>query len=278
MKSKYDKIDNIIEYIILVVLGIVFLVGFIICIYLYIDKEEDIIINYQEQNDINYKVYLNENNFFDTPYLEEGVTYISTLIDHIDINYSFSSTYSNFIDGNYSYYIKATIMANEPNSNGVYWSKEYMLKEETPFVIKNSNSIMVNDSISVDYQYYNDLLLDFKKQFNLTMDGTLKIELIVNSDVSNEVFKDDMKVNSSMSLEIPLTQKTVDLSINADNSNKNKEFISHSVRKNRLLIIVISIVLINLFIYDIWNLIGNYLRNSNINGKYAKELKKILNT
>ena len=44
-KNKYDKIDNVIEYIILITLGIAFLVAFIVCIYLYIDKEEDIIIN-----------------------------------------------------------------------------------------------------------------------------------------------------------------------------------------------------------------------------------------
>ena len=62
-----------------------------------IAKKDYIRIGYQENNSINYKVYLKENHYFETPYLEENGWYITNLIDYLDIDYryiiSFESTY-----------------------------------------------------------------------------------------------------------------------------------------------------------------------------------------
>ena len=47
------------------------------------------VVNYVENSSIDYKVYLKKNNYFDTPFLEKNKVYITSLIDYIDIDFSY---------------------------------------------------------------------------------------------------------------------------------------------------------------------------------------------
>ena len=44
-------------------------------------------INYTNNHSTKYKVYLKENNFYESDYLEENKVYIASLIDYVDIDY-----------------------------------------------------------------------------------------------------------------------------------------------------------------------------------------------
>jgi len=52
----------------------------------------DISLELKESSNLDYKVYLKENDFYDTPYLTKDMAYIASLIDtiNIDFNYLFS--------------------------------------------------------------------------------------------------------------------------------------------------------------------------------------------
>ena len=49
---------------------------------------------YNEKSNLDYKVYLKENPYFDEPYLGKGNQYIATLIDYVDVtfNYNFNAS------------------------------------------------------------------------------------------------------------------------------------------------------------------------------------------
>src|SRR5574344_2275478 len=59
-------------------------------------------ITYSVIDNIDYKVYLKDNNFFETPYLEKDSTYISSLIKYIDVVFEYETDYSKPISGKYS--------------------------------------------------------------------------------------------------------------------------------------------------------------------------------
>ena len=46
-------------------------------------------VSYAENSSVDYKVYLKDNSYFDTPYLDEDKVYITSLIDYLDINFSY---------------------------------------------------------------------------------------------------------------------------------------------------------------------------------------------
>lgn len=82
MKKKYQKRQ---------ILLFIFMISFIIvgCIFLKLgtSNKKTLSIKYQENNDIDYKVHLKDNNFFDEEYLEKGKSYITSFIDYIHIDY-----------------------------------------------------------------------------------------------------------------------------------------------------------------------------------------------
>ena len=72
---------------------------------------EQININYEEaSNPIDYKVYLKDNNFFESKYLGKGATYISSLIDYVAVDYNYKISFNELLTGNYKYKIKATLL------------------------------------------------------------------------------------------------------------------------------------------------------------------------
>ena len=76
---------NTILYIIFLCLGITF-------IFFAFDFKEQKIINYTEKSNLDYKVYLKQNDFYDTEYLEKDMLYIASLIDKVNIEFYQSST------------------------------------------------------------------------------------------------------------------------------------------------------------------------------------------
>ena len=47
-------------------------------------------ISYQENGGVDYKVYLNDNDYYKEEYLDEGMQYISSIIDYILVDYKYS--------------------------------------------------------------------------------------------------------------------------------------------------------------------------------------------
>jgi hypothetical protein len=191
-----------------------------------LDNKKIIKINYKENNNIDYKVYLKPNTFFENSYLPQNSTYISTLINYIDANFNFKFNYDRNVTGTYTYYIKGTLIANKVDNNSKsYLTKEYQLTDPISGTINNQNNFSIFQNIKIDYQKYNDLLTEFKKEYGLTIDGKLKVELIVNSVANIKETNNPIKDSSSMYIEIPLTELSVDININTNPQVKSNSII-----------------------------------------------------
>ena len=119
------------QFLIFVFLLIFTIIG-ISSLYIGLNTKRKVYLKYQENNDIDYKVYLKENDFFDEEYLPKGRTYITSLIDHIEVLYKYNIDFTDNIDGTYKYKIIAKIEANKADTttSGNYWTKEYDITEE----------------------------------------------------------------------------------------------------------------------------------------------------
>ena len=251
---------------------------------------EQVVINYEEApNPIDYRVYLKKNDFFETDYLEEGVTYISSLIDYIDVNFNYKINFDESLAGRYKYQVKATILANKANDDGKYWSKEYILEEKNN-KFKDSTYVSANQHIKLDYQQYNDLLSSFKKEYGLAIDGILHVEMIIDLDA---YIDDDSKVvcdnrcdhltkNNTLKMDIPLTQNSVDISINTNESSTSNgkivydKKVSDSISYMILSYLGIASILVSLIILIF--MIKYIIRKRRMISNYHKEINKILTT
>lgn len=278
MKKLILTVKNVLLLFFIVILGIVAYYTFMVGINDYNVKN----VFYKSKSDIDYKVYLYDNKYFDDDFLPSGRTYISSLIDYIDVDFKYKLNFDNLVSGDYTYYINGTILADKASGNGndAYWSKSYTLK--APEVIKydKENGFDINTNIKIDYQKYNKLLNSFKNTYGLSIDGKFKVDFVIESNSSTDEIKSKMPVKTVASLIIPLTQKVIDLSIDLDNVDVTNSFsekykVNDNLHKTFCIIagviLVIDLILVILLLKSIRKV---YLSQT----EYDKQLRKILGT
>ena len=238
-------------------------------------------VSYKSSSNVSYKVYLLENDYFDEPYLGMNRTYISSLINYIDINFNYNLNFSNFVSGKYTYYIKGIIAADKvKDDDNSYWSKSYILKEPVTISYDNQNSFNIDTNAKVDYQKYNSLLNEFRKDYGISFDGTFKVQLVIESESNATNIKESIPVDSLIEVRVPLTQQVIDLSIDLSN-NDNEGEVSETIVNNtssNYVFLGLGILFMSVTLCLLWlifrYIIFIYLSKS----EYSKTLKKILST
>ena len=234
--------------------------------------------SYLEDNDIDYKVYLKENDFFDSKYLEKDKTYITSLIDYIDIDFNYNVNFNKEVYGDLKYKIIAVIEASKTNNQiGSYWDKKYDLTEIKTKTINNQKSINIRETLKIDYQEYNELLTRFIETYKLSSDGYLTIALEVTG--SPQINKNiSLPIDSQLSLKIPLSKIAVEGTINTINNNNQKE-ITENVRDKDLRFVfykILFLIDVMILIYILFKYFYHIARNRKLMS-YDANIKKILN-
>ena len=276
MKNKKKKLPIIIF---IVMCLFIFLGCYFIKFSQNVNKE--VFVNYNENSNIDYKVYLKENKFFEDKYLEKNRTYIASLIDYILIDFDYSFNVSEKVKGNYSYYIKGTVSANKNNSNDYYWSKDYILTEKTTKKYEDTNEINIKGETKINYQEYNNLLNNFKSQYGVTMDGLLKVSLVIENYIESDLTDHKIEKDSNVELNIPLTSLTIEVPIETNDLSNNGVLVSKVVQENILYYSVFKYLgysLLGISVFLLALLITIIITKIKYGNKYNNKLKKILKT
>ena len=168
----------------IIILIILFLSIFIIKKSL--EKEEvEELYNYNISPQVDYRVKLFENSFIDSEYLEENGSYISDLVDKIEVNYLYKFTGSKIIPLELTYEATANIRglyktANTEDALEQVWIKEYVLNEKTTKNINNSRYYSFSLPLIIDYSKYDTEVSEFRKQLKMAIDATLNVNLTVS--------------------------------------------------------------------------------------------------
>ena len=72
---------------------------------------------YTEYSDIDYKVYLKDNNFFTEEYLPKDKHYISSLISYVDADLKYDFIADDNIDIQYEYYVRGNLLIDNNSLN-----------------------------------------------------------------------------------------------------------------------------------------------------------------
>jgi len=248
-------------------------------LYLYKNEffdEKKATLKYQEDNKIDYKVYLKKNDFFETKYLEKDKTYITSLIDHINVDFDYNIKFDNPVNAKYKYYIYVQLESNKTNSQSNYWTKEYKITDEKSMSVVGVSQYRIHENLDIDYNKYNNILMSFKKTLGLgSAEGILKVFLKINSDVDgNNV---SSPIDSSLMLKMPLTEMTVEASVDLDEHNSIKELTKVLNTEKLQLMRTVGIIYACATIFCIIVLIYITKKKNDLN-KYENMLKKILTT
>ena len=208
------------------------------------------VITYGDKSNIDYKVYLKDNNFYDTPYLEKGMAYVASLIDEIKINYNyeFETSVVGNLDINYKVVAKLVI-ASQSNSS-VFYEKEYDLTKPIIDEMVNKNKYVIDRDVTIDYGYYNQLANQFKSNYAVKTNSRLDVYLIVN-EKNKEDNTYELSNTSTTTLTIPLSEQEININLDNQNINNENKIVKESkvaiVDENITYLIVSIVTLVLLF-------------------------------
>lgn len=230
-----------------------------------------------EDNSVDYKVYLKDNAYFDVPYMEMNQTYITCLIDYIDVNYNYNIDFEKKVSGKINYQIIAEIKADKAgNEIGNYWTKKYELTELETIEIENESNYKINLQNKIEYNKYNEILNNFIKDYNLQAESNLKVALVVTGNVKQKN-NQEIELASEVSLNMPLSQKAIEGKINIDNACK-ENFIQtqNKLSKFREIFKPLFFITVLIFAYYVLQYIQEIKKMESRMG-YREKIKKITN-
>lgn len=283
MENKVDKKTNIYYgyYARLFSNLIAYLAFFIIAIITLIAsfKFSDVqITNYKESSNLNYWVYVHENEFYEQSYLEKGMLYIANLIDKIVIDFDYNFIIDSKEDLDLTYDVVADLLITDSTGDKLYYKKSYDLLEKQTKPINQNNKTNVNKQISIDYEFYNNLANKFKTAYGVDALSTLNVYMTVNKS-SNKKSNFTIDNDSTMKVIIPLTQSSIDIKldymdINASNiivKDRTFNFKSIFMLIVSIISFLISIFLLVLFVKKILLVFGKTNNFDKVVNKILKQ-------
>ena len=213
--------------------------------------------SYNYNSNLNYKVYLKNNQFFTSPYIGMNKQYITSLIDHIDVDavYNFQSTEE--LDYSYNYEIVATAKGLYQNTEGEdveVWSKAYPIANQGN-QSGSGKAFTINKNVQLNYNEYNDIMTDFRNQFGLSIDARVDLSMKINITAGLKgTSEKGLQSSNTMTLEIPLLQQTLNIKPNYVNSGGDtiyKEASENAEMNIPLLAFGVVLLVISLVVFKI---------------------------
>ncbi len=262
------------------ILCILFIFGIVMAITFFVGATETKVNNvvaYSSSN-IDYKVYLKDNTFYDTNILPADMEYVASLIDYIDVDIDYKITSTEKMNYNYTYSIETvTKVYGDSSKTKVLFQKSNTILEDKTLNVKDTDNVSIKENIKIDYNEYNLLIASFKTSYSLTSVSDVTVILHVRATGNDESVNKNVNINENAELVIPLTEKTVDVKIakspaftyNVVDSSKN-----FTIKNKRYIVYsaVLAIVSILLLI-KILKMKNVTLKKST---KYSRKLKRIL--
>lgn len=203
-------------------------------------------VGYSETGNADYKVYLKENDYYDRKFLDSGMQYITNIISTINSKFNYEIHADENMDFDYKYKVTGELIISDPiDTSRILHTKAYNLLEEKEESI-NSNNLVINEDIDIDYDSYNKYVSSYKMDYGLAVDSKLIVTMDIK--VSGNYKEKGEKLNKTKKLQIsiPLNEQTININVLSDKINENGNLSSNmsTTIKNKLLFILAILVLL----------------------------------
>ena len=245
-------------------------------------KKQQVIVEYVESGDIDYNVYLKENKYYSQKYLGKGMEYVANIISTVNPDFKYELHSTDTLDFTYSYGVTGTLyISKDSESSPLYTKKLNLLNKDTQNV--KSNSLNIAESLVIDYDEYNDLVNRYKRDFGLSAYSRLVVTMdisIVGTHSNNE---DKIILNRSLQMSIPLSEQTIQISMDTDKINNNGMlFAKGDINIDSPLLFVVSVISLIIVLLLLVTSIRIYIKFKKRNiyyitlGRYTNEYDRLI--
>lgn len=215
----------------------------------------ELLYAYRVKQNLDYKVMLYPNSFIENEYLGKNESYISDLVKSIEVIFNYNYSGSKKTDLEYKYNINAEIYGeyklNDENQTSKVWTKNFEIENKSN-IIKDASGIVLNPKVNIDYNYYNEIVSEFRKKLKLPISAKLMVTF--TADVNGEIENEKIKDKRNIIIEIPLNQQAfkIEEKYLEDESkyiNTEKNQIKKFDYKNIIIFSIVQIIILTVFIF-----------------------------
>ena len=229
-------------------------VGLVCSIFMAFRVTKNEIIQYRENSNVDYKVYLKKNDFYEKPFLNKDMVYVASLIDKIAINFDYNFKVNEKSDIDFKYNIVAKLLITSQNNSKVFYEKDYTLVEEVTKDMISEKEFNINEDVTIDYSFYNNLANQFKSNYAVSTISYLDVTLQVVERSKDSNFYELRNSNRTV-LSIPISEQEVNINLDNKKVNDEKQIVSKArliVRDQRYLFVGgVFLLLICIFVIRI---------------------------
>ena len=207
------------------------------------EKEKNKPINYLENNNVEYKVYLNKNDFYHEEYLEMNRAYVASLINHIDIDFNYAFKIEKATNMKFDYKIIANLIIENKNGTN-YVDENYIIKDSTIKNIDDCRDYSINELVTIDYAYYNNLANKFRSQTGVDVNSYLNVYMLVNTktDDNTNYNINKKKKKKKLVIKIPLSERALEIKLDTSNQTSSKKIMPTGNIKFNIKYLILEII------------------------------------
>ena len=232
-------------------------------------------LSYKETIATSYRVYLDDDSYYNTPYLDEGMQYISNIIDYVDVTFSYINSFADSLTYNAETKAEAivTIVDTDDNNKVIYKNTEVI--ENTKKDSDNSGTINKVKNFKIDYAKYNKITNEFKTKYGISAKCNLRINYYVNYTGKYKGLN-NISRNTVMYLDIPLSEQMINITKNAPAINNSSFDGTSSNTATNTILYVLAIICDLIALVFLFKVVSNKIAVSKETSKYDKFINKTL--
>ena len=232
-------------------------------------------LSYKETIATSYRVYLDDDSYYNTPYLDEGMQYISNIIDYVDVTFSYINSFADSLTYNAETKAEAivTIVDTDDNNKVIYKNTEVI--ENTKKDSDTSGTINKVKNFKIDYAKYNKITNEFKTKYGISAKCNLRINYYVNYTGKYKGLN-NISRNTVMYLDIPLSEQMINITKNAPAINNSSFDGTSSNTATNTILYVLAIICDLIALVLLFKVVSNKIAVSKETSKYDKFINKTL--
>lgn len=235
-------------------------------------------IEYKEQGSTDYKVHYSPNEFFDEEWIESDKSYISSLTDGINADFSYIMKTGANMSFDYKYSIDAELVITRKDTGTPYYTLEENIVPEKSVAVNNKDSVRINQNINIDYRKFDSIARNFLTTYNIKdAQSVLVVTLKVCVESEHASFDQTMNNSYTTALKIPMAEDNFNITkISSAAENDVAKYFEFNLVANRGVLLVLAIISASLSVILVVLLLVFLRLTKNEDVTYASAVNKIL--
>jgi len=231
---------------------------------------KDEVVYYDEVGSVKYSVCLNENDYYNTPCLNEDMQYVSSMVNNVITTFNYDVLFSTDISYDLAYHVVGvTKIYDTSDKSKILYQNEDLLVEKTT-VGDYSKSIKFQSNAAINFTKYNSSVLTYKEKYNVSAGADLEVILYLDEPT---------ETRAVASVVIPLGEQTFNITKSAvSNNNRSVEITNNKWDDTSTFYTIIACIFLIVSLFFLYRVTYLIFKVATNRSKYETQLKKLLSS